>query len=113
MGVTKRLPAPPREGARRSPLEEAREIVEQLAADASARPAKHSVTIRGHATSISLEPAFWDALKRLAAAEGVPIARLIAEIDTARGPLNLSSALRLFVLFALTRKDAPLATAAK
>jgi len=67
---------------------------------------KHAVTIRGHRTSVSLEPEFWEALKQLAAARAVPLAALITEIDAARGPnatqttlsAGLSSAIRLYVL---------------
>lgn len=59
---------------------------------------KRSVKIQGHATSISLEEEFWQALKTLAAEEGRPLSRLIAEVDRKRGSKNLSSALRLYVL---------------
>jgi predicted DNA-binding ribbon-helix-helix protein len=63
---------------------------------------KHSVAIAGHRTSLSLEAAFWDALKEIAAARGVSVNRLIEEIDRARAaepePGNLSSAVRVFVL---------------
>ena len=31
---------------------------------------KHSLVIAGHRTSVSLEAAFWDALKRIAATDG-------------------------------------------
>jgi predicted DNA-binding ribbon-helix-helix protein len=66
---------------------------------------RHSVRINGHRTSISIEDAFWDELKRIAAARGKSSAALIAEIDRARAnedpPPNLSSALRLHVLAAL------------
>ena len=58
---------------------------------------KHSVTINGHATSVSLEAEFWAELKRLAAAEGVALAALISQIDTRRSS-GLSGALRVFVL---------------
>ena len=58
--------------------------------------AKHSLTIAGHATSISLEPVFWDALKAAAAARGVPLAALVAEIDEAR-TTNLCSAIRVWL----------------
>lgn len=71
------------------------------------RPVKRSVAIRGHRTSLSLEPEFWDELKRIAEARGVSLAALIAEIDTARGEApaaNLSSALRVFVLKALRER---------
>lgn len=62
------------------------------------RPVKRSFTIAGHRTSISLEAAFWDALKAIAAAEQVPVARLIARIDSTRGTGGLSSAVRVWVL---------------
>jgi predicted DNA-binding ribbon-helix-helix protein len=63
---------------------------------------KRSVRIAGHRTSLSLEGAFWEALKEIAAARGRSVAALIAEIDSTRaadGPAaNLSSAVRVFVL---------------
>jgi len=62
------------------------------------RPAKRSFTIGGHRTSISLEAPFWDALKAAADEEGVPVARLIAEIDSARTGCGLSSAIRVWLL---------------
>jgi predicted DNA-binding ribbon-helix-helix protein len=64
----------------------------------SGRPAKRSFTIGGHRTSISLEAAFWDALKEAAAQESVPISRLIARIDAARSDCGLSSAIRVWLL---------------
>ena len=59
---------------------------------------KRSLSIAGHRTSVSLEEPFWDALKEIAAAEGLTVAALIATIDTGREAVNLSSALRLHVL---------------
>lgn len=60
---------------------------------------KYSTTLHGHRTSFSLEPAFHDELKAIAAERRLPLAALIREIDDARGVEgNLSSALRLFVL---------------
>ena len=59
---------------------------------------KRSVTINGHATSISLEAAFWQELKRMADEAGLSVAALIAGIDAGRKTGNLSSALRLAVL---------------
>ena len=57
---------------------------------------KHSLTIAGHATSLTLEPIFWDALKAAAEAEAKPLAALVAEIDEAR-TTNLSSAIRVWL----------------
>jgi predicted DNA-binding ribbon-helix-helix protein len=59
---------------------------------------KRSVMIAGHRTSVSLEKAFWDCLKEIAADRGTTVAELIAEIDQKRSQSNLSSAIRLFVL---------------
>ena len=65
-------------------------------------PIKRSVTIAGHETSISLEPAFWDALNNAATAPNLPLNALIARIDAERiavpKPPNLASALRVWVL---------------
>lgn len=67
-----------------------------------AGPVKRSVTIAGHATSISLEPVFWTALERAAADRAIPLNALIAEIDVLRiagdDPPNLASALRTWLL---------------
>ncbi len=70
---------------------------------ADQRPVKRSVRIAGHPTSISLEPAFWTALKREAARRRISLPQLIAEVDAAR-ETNLSSALRLAVLDSLERQ---------
>lgn len=62
-------------------------------------PVKRSVTIDGHATSVSLEDAFWRAAAEAAAARGMTRAALIAAIDHARPPeVGLATAVRLFVL---------------
>ena len=65
-------------------------------------PVKRSVMIAGHATSISLEPLFWDALKAAAEALRLPLSALVARIDAERitvaDPPNLASAIRLWLL---------------
>ena len=68
----------------------------------AAQVCKRSVTLRGHATSVSLEEAFWAGLKRIADARGQSVAALIAEIDGRRTG-NLSSTIRVFVLETLTQ----------
>ncbi|KIC27235.1 ribbon-helix-helix domain-containing protein [Leisingera sp. ANG-M6] len=63
------------------------------------RPRKHSLTLRGHRTSVSLEDDFWDAFREIAAQEDRAINDLAAEIDETRGEdCGLASAIRLFVL---------------
>lgn len=64
---------------------------------------KRSVVIAGHRTSVSLEPAFWDALRAIARQRGATVGHLIAEVDRDRRG-NLSSALRVFVLETLRRR---------
>jgi predicted DNA-binding ribbon-helix-helix protein len=69
------------------------------------RPKKHSLTLRGHRTSVSLEDEFWRAFCDLAAAQNRPINALAAEIDAERGTeLGLASAIRLYVLRQLTAR---------
>ncbi|MCP5038131.1 MAG: ribbon-helix-helix domain-containing protein [Rhodobacteraceae bacterium] len=69
----------------------------------SARPKKHSLTLRGHRTSVSLEDEFWLAFTRIAEARGMARNELAAEIDEARGAeRGLASAIRVFVLRELT-----------
>ncbi|HUI98319.1 MAG TPA: ribbon-helix-helix domain-containing protein [Xanthobacteraceae bacterium] len=59
---------------------------------------KRSIVIGGHKTSVSLEDAFWKALKEIAAGRNVTLSELVSSIDQARTTGNLSSAIRLFVL---------------
>lgn len=65
----------------------------------STGPQKHSLTLKGHRTSVTLEPEFWDAFREIAASRGTPINALASEIDAARNPdTGLASAIRVFVL---------------
>jgi predicted DNA-binding ribbon-helix-helix protein len=63
---------------------------------------KRSIVVAGHRTSISLEVAFWKALKTIARQRGDTLSGLVAAIDDGRqdGNVggNLSSAIRVFVL---------------
>lgn len=67
-----------------------------------APPVKRSITIAGHATSISLEPLFWRALEERARADALPLSALVARIDVERiaaaDPPNLASAIRSWLL---------------
>lgn len=65
------------------------------------RPAKHSLTLHGHRTSVSLEPEFWEAFCRLATAQGKTLNQLAAQIDERRGDVGLASAIRVHVLMSL------------
>ena len=59
---------------------------------------KRSIVIAGHKTSVSLEDAFWDSLKEIAAVRDETLSDVVAAIDDARNQGNLSSAIRLYVL---------------
>jgi predicted DNA-binding ribbon-helix-helix protein len=60
---------------------------------------KRSVSIKGHRTSYSIEDEFQEALETIALSRELPIARLIADIDSAPRPDGgLSSAIRIYVL---------------
>ena len=77
-----------------------------MAEEPFAGPVKRSMMIAGHATSISLEPIFWDALREAAEAERLPLNALVARVDAERiqadEPPNLASAIRVW-LFARER----------
>lgn len=71
------------------------------------RPQKHSLTLKGHRTSVSLEPEFWQAFRDISAQKGLAINVLAAEIDMARGDVGLASAIRVYILHALQERAAP------
>ena len=74
-------------------------------------PAKRSLTIAGHLTSVSLEPVFWQALEAAARTRALPLSALVAAIDAARieeaeAP-NLASAIRSWLLVEARRTGEP------
>jgi len=66
---------------------------------------KRSIQLDGRRTSVSLEDAFWTALKEIAHFQGVTVPSLVAAIEATRNQSNLSSAIRVFVLEHLRNKD--------
>jgi predicted DNA-binding ribbon-helix-helix protein len=71
---------------------------------------KRSVIIGGHKTSVSLEDAFWTALKDIGRHYNRTLSDLVRAIADRRQEGNLSSAIRLFVLEEF-RAQAPAAVA--
>jgi predicted DNA-binding ribbon-helix-helix protein len=69
------------------------------------RVGKRSLRIDGSNTSVTLEDAFWNALREVAAARNIRVSELIStiKIEPQRGS-NLSSAIRPFVLDYYQRK---------
>lgn len=60
---------------------------------------KHSLTLRGHRTSVTLEDEFWQSFTRIARTRGLSVNALASEIDEARrSEQGLASAIRLFCL---------------
>ena len=76
---------------------------------------KRSIAIKGHRTSVSLEPAFWEALDEIARVEARSLASLIGDIDRmriAQSPApGLDSALRVFALMRARNVAPPLSGA--
>jgi predicted DNA-binding ribbon-helix-helix protein len=70
----------------------------------TARPVKHSLTLKGHRTSVSLEETFWLAFREIASEKGLALNVLAAEIDAGRdADVGLASAIRVFVFQTLRR----------
>lgn len=65
---------------------------------------KHSVTIAGHRTSISLEQIFWAELRKIAKEKDLSINELVRQLDEARSG-SLSGAIRVFVMERLKGQD--------
>ena len=59
---------------------------------------KHSTTIAGRKTSVSLERVFWDSLREIAKQRNETLEGLVNKINADRQLFNLSSAIRVFVL---------------
>ena len=59
---------------------------------------KHSITVDGHKTSVSLEDAFWSDLREIAHVQRATLSKLVAGVDETRQRNNRSSALRVFIL---------------
>jgi predicted DNA-binding ribbon-helix-helix protein len=59
---------------------------------------KQSVSINGHHSSISIEGAFWNALKEIAVSQNISANALVSKIDSERDATNLSSAIRVYVV---------------
>lgn len=80
-----------------------------------ARPAKRSLTLCGHRTSVTLEDPFWFEFQTLAQRDGVSVNMLAARIDACRpGGVGLASAIRVYVLnAALSRSAETLAPSAE
>lgn len=63
------------------------------------RPAKRSLTLCGHRTSVTLEEPFWRQLRAIADDRGISVNALASRIDASRpAGVGLASAIRVYVL---------------
>ncbi|MGA7430386.1 MAG: ribbon-helix-helix domain-containing protein [Xanthobacteraceae bacterium] len=61
-------------------------------------PNRHSIVFRGRKTSVSLEAPFWAALQKIAGERRQTLSATVTFISEQRESINLSSAVRVFVL---------------
>ena len=59
---------------------------------------RHSIFFKGRKTSVSLEDEFWNGLREISVYKKMSVPKLVEQIDDTRKIINLSSAIRLFVL---------------
>ena len=60
---------------------------------------KRSVVVQGHATSVRLEPQFWEFIDAFCASENTSLSQLIISLEKQQQvPGNLASKLRVFCL---------------
>ena len=70
---------------------------------------KRSVSLAGHATSVALEPEFWEIIDCIADERALSQAGMLMWIDKNRGRRPLASACRLVALdWALAGRKAPI-----
>ena len=67
---------------------------------------KRSIVVDHHKTSVSLEDDFWNALRDIAHGRGETVSQLVAGIDSNRQAPNLSSAIRMYLLWHYTDQSA-------
>ncbi len=77
-------------------IQKQNELISFLVENSSLK--KYSVRIKGHDTSISLEPVFWQRIKEYSKENGISINELVSLLDENRQG-NLSSTMRLFAIW--------------
>ena len=78
------------------------------------RPAKRSLTLCGHRTSVTLEEPFWQEFQSLAKDSAISVNALASRVDAARpSGVGLASAIRVYVLDAALQQRFVMQTAAE
>ena len=57
-----------------------------------------SVTINGRRTTMRLEPSMWNALQRIASDNGATVNQICSQIDSSRGDLSMTAAVRSYIV---------------
>jgi predicted DNA-binding ribbon-helix-helix protein len=65
---------------------------------------KRSVVVQGHATSVRLEPQFWEFIDAVCSSQNTSLSQLIISLEKQQVPGNLASKLRVFCLENATGK---------
>ncbi len=68
---------------------------------------KRSVVVQGHATSVRLEPQFWEVIDAFCASQNISLSQLIISLEKQQQTRkNLASQLRVFCLESVIKKQA-------
>jgi predicted DNA-binding ribbon-helix-helix protein len=76
--------------------------------DLTNRLTMRSVTINGRRTTMRLEPSMWNALRRIAESHSVTVNQLCSKIDSSRGEMSMTAAVRSYIVSYL--QQAPVRT---
>ena len=57
-----------------------------------------NIVVRGSRTSIRIEPELWEALQEIVDMQGVTLNQLVTQIDRRRTAMNLTSAIRAYIV---------------
>ena len=65
--------------------------------DPSSLPIRN-IVVGGHRTSVRLEALMWESLRDIARRSGIGVNELVTEIDSRRGTLGLTAAIRVYIV---------------
>jgi len=74
--------------------------------DLASRLAMRSVTINGRRTTMRLEPSMWNALRRIAETHNLTVNQLCSKIDSSRGEMSMTAAVRSYIVSYLQQMPA-------
>ena len=71
--------------------------------DLASRLAMRSVTINGRRTTMRLEPNMWNAIRRIAEDQKLSVNQLCSKIDSSRGQMSMTAAVRSYIVSYLSQ----------